>query len=49
MFKIKGYSPPLSTKVNTELSSKQVNKFIELGVKQDQHEEDCDCKECLEK
>jgi len=45
---MKGFTPPLSQK-NTETSSKNINKFIELGVKQESHQENCDCEECIQK
>lgn len=46
---MKGYSPTFATKNKKELNSQTQTSFIELGVKQSKHEEDCDCEKCINK
>lgn len=43
---MKGYIPNLKLNSKTELSSQKQKSFIELGVKEQECEEGCECEEC---
>lgn len=43
---MKGFIPNLQQD-NIETNSKSSSSFIELGVLQQEHEEDCKCDECI--
>lgn len=46
---MKGYSPTFSVNHKSELASKIQQSFIELGVKNTEHEDNCKCDKCIKK
>lgn len=43
---MQGYSPTFNVKPKSEFATKVKASFIELGVKNVEHKEDCKCEKC---
>ena len=44
---MKGFSPALPNEKHKEVASKIQKAFIELGAVNSEHDDDCECDECL--